>query len=228
MDGDADGFRDGLKACFADLRDPRIAKSCDHLLIDILSMAVLAVACGADEWTGMETFARLRYDWLKTFLQLPGGVPSHDTFRRVFGLLDRKQFATCLFRWTQAIHEATGGKLIAMDGKTLRRSFCEEDRVEGVALGHRLGQRERLDAGANRLRGKIERDHGDPGTAEVVKPQRLHGDDRRHGLPDGGLLEQIREQRGHYVVALKKRTNPACAATCGSSTRMASTGTSPV
>lgn len=73
------------------------------------------MACGADDWCDMATFAPMKLDWLKTFLALPGGAPSHDTFRRVFELLDRKQFAAHLFRWTQALHEATGGKLIALD-----------------------------------------------------------------------------------------------------------------
>ena len=126
MDGEAQSFLEGVKDCFSDLKDPRIAASCDHLLIDILAITVLAVICGADDWTDLETFGRLRQEWLKTFLALPNGIPSHDTFRRVLGLLDPRQFAAGLFRWTQALHEATGGKLIAIDGKTLRRSFAKK------------------------------------------------------------------------------------------------------
>jgi hypothetical protein len=108
MDTEARGFVDGLRSCFADLKDPRHEKSCDHLLFEILAIAVLSVACGADDWCDMATFAELKLDWLKTFLALPGGAPSHDTFRRVFGLLDRKQFAANLFRWTRVLHEVTG------------------------------------------------------------------------------------------------------------------------
>jgi predicted transposase YbfD/YdcC len=76
----------------------------------------------------------VRLDWLKTFLPLPGGAPSHDTFRRVFGLLDRNQFAAHLFRWTQALHEATGGKLIAIDGKTLRRTSATTSGLRALHL----------------------------------------------------------------------------------------------
>ena len=125
MDGEAREFVAGLKEHFADLEDPRIAASCEHLLLDIIAITILAVICGADDWTDLETFGRLRYVWLKTFLALPGGIPSHDTFRRVLGLLDRRQFAACLFQWTQALHEASGGKLVGIDGKTLRRSFAK-------------------------------------------------------------------------------------------------------
>ena len=96
--------------------DPRNPNSCEHLLFDILAIAVLSVACGADDWCGMASFARIKLDWLKTFLELPGGSPSHDTFRRVFELLERGQFAVLLFHWTQALQEATGGKLVAIDG----------------------------------------------------------------------------------------------------------------
>jgi predicted transposase YbfD/YdcC len=132
MDGAACEFVDGLKQYFAELKDPRIAASCDHLLIDIIAIMILAVICGADDWTDVETFGRLRHDWLKTFLTLPNGIPSHDTFRRVFGLLDRREFARCLFQWTQALHEASGGKLVGIDGKTMRRSFAK--RLGKVAL----------------------------------------------------------------------------------------------
>ena len=134
MDFDAQGFVDGLKGCFAGLKDPRNEKSCEHLLFDIVAIAVLSVACGADDWCDMATFARVRLDWLKTFLALPGGAPSHDTFRRVFGLLDREQFAAHLFRWTQALHEATGGKLIAIDGKTQRRTFATRSGLRALHL----------------------------------------------------------------------------------------------
>lgn len=94
--------------------------SCEHRLIDILAITILGVSCGADDWTDLETCGRLRHDWLQSFLELPGGIFSHDTFGRVLGLRDRQQFAACLFPWTQAIHEATGGKLIAIDGKQVR------------------------------------------------------------------------------------------------------------
>ncbi len=126
MDGAGLAFVDGLKACFRDLKDPRVAKSCDHKLIDILAITILGVLCGADDFTDLRTFGTLRHDWLKTFLELPQGIPSHDTFQRVLGLLDPRQFSAGLFQWTQALHEATDGKLIAIDGKALRRSFAKK------------------------------------------------------------------------------------------------------
>ena len=93
-----DGQRvvEAIRKCFEGVRDPRVVGRCDHLLIDILTIAILAVICGADDWTDIEVFGRVREPWLRQFLELPGGIPSHDTFRRVFELLDRNQFAAGL------------------------------------------------------------------------------------------------------------------------------------
>ena len=127
MDAQSQEFVEGLESCFAELNDPRVPGRCRHLLIDILAIALLAVLCGGEDSPDIEEFGKRRKKWLRTFLQLPGGIPSHDTFRRVFGLLDRKQFAACLFQWTQAIHEAVGGKLIAIDGRHPPVHFPECD-----------------------------------------------------------------------------------------------------
>ena len=86
MDVDAEAFVTGLRTCFTDLTDPRVSGRCDHLLVDILAISILGVLCGADDWPDIETFGTKRREWLQTFLQLPNGIPSHDTFRRVHGL----------------------------------------------------------------------------------------------------------------------------------------------
>lgn len=119
---DANGFVEGIRKCFESVRDPRVMGRCDHLLCDIVTIAILAVICGADDWTDIEIFGKVREPWLRQFLELPNGIPSHDTFRRVFGLLERNRFAAALLQWTQALQEATDSKLVAIDGKTLRRS----------------------------------------------------------------------------------------------------------
>jgi hypothetical protein len=91
----------------SELSDPRVVGRRDHLLFDIIAMAVPATFCGADEWSEIEQFAKAREAWLRTFLQLPGGIPTDDTFRRVFARLDCKQFAAGLFGWMQRIEQAT-------------------------------------------------------------------------------------------------------------------------
>jgi predicted transposase YbfD/YdcC len=111
-----------IKKHFARLKDPRLNRCKRHLLIDIVVIAICAVICGADSWPQIALFARKRLDWLKTFLSLPNGAPSHDTFARVFALLNPEAFQACFRQWMQALAEHLGVKQIAIDGKTLRRS----------------------------------------------------------------------------------------------------------
>lgn len=202
MDGAACGFVEGLKSRFADLKDPRVAASCDHLLMDILAITILAVASGADDWTDLEVFGRMRQAWLKTFLALPGGIPSHDTFQRVFGLLDRKQFAACLFQWTQALHEATGGKLIAIDGKTLRRSFAKRTGKAALHLVTAWSSENGLTLGQVACEEKSNEITAIPELLQLLSLRGCTVTIDAMGCQKE-IAQQIREQKGHYVLALK-------------------------
>ena len=117
-----------IKHHFADLRDPRVDRTRLHNLLDIVVIAICAVICRADSWADVEAFGKAKYSWFKTFLALPNGIPSHDTFGRVFAKLDPEQFQACLLGWFRAVSEITQGQVVAIDGKTLRRSH---DRVLG-------------------------------------------------------------------------------------------------
>jgi len=107
---------------FADLEDPRLDRTKLHKLFDIIIVAICAVICGADSWVEIEEFGNAKIDWFRTFLELPNGIPSHDTFGRVFALLDPDQFRCGFVSWIQAISRITDGEIVALDGKTLRRS----------------------------------------------------------------------------------------------------------
>ena len=107
---------------FRDLPDPR-GPNAIHKLHDILVVAVCAVICGADGWVAVEMFGNSKFPWLKTFLDLPAGVPSHDTFGRVFAALDPDAFERCFVAWVNGVAAAAGGRLVAVDGKAIRRSF---------------------------------------------------------------------------------------------------------
>jgi predicted transposase YbfD/YdcC len=109
-----------LQTYFRNLKDPRRAPR--HLLLDIIGIAICAVISGANDWQQIATFARQRQEWLRRFFQLPEGIPSHDTFERVFDRIDPRAFAAAFSRWMQALAEAVGLRHIAIDGKTLRRS----------------------------------------------------------------------------------------------------------
>jgi predicted transposase YbfD/YdcC len=118
---------------FAGLTDPRIDRSRLHELLDILAIAICAVVAGADSWDDIEDFGNAKITWLETFLELPNGIPSHDTFRRLFERLDPDEFQRGFLGWIEALHEATERQVIAIDGKTLRRSF---DRAKGKSALH--------------------------------------------------------------------------------------------
>src|SRR5919107_3558876 len=119
-----------LTACFDGLTDPRITRQCDHRLIDILVIAVGAVIACVESWEDIELYGRSKQAWLKTFLDLPNGVPSHDTFRRGFMLIDPDAFEGCFSAWAQSFAEAFDREVVAIDGKTLRRSF-DRGRAQG-------------------------------------------------------------------------------------------------
>lgn len=107
---------------FSDLEDPRRDLNKDHLLIDLLVIAILAVICGANDFVGMAEYGRDKEVWLRTFLALPEGIASHDTFGRVFARIKPKQFQRCFLNWVRAVAQATAGEIVAIDGKTMRRS----------------------------------------------------------------------------------------------------------
>ena len=139
----------GLAACFAGLEDPRETSRCDHQLIDILVIAVCAVIACAESWEDIALYGRSKQAWLETFLALPNGIPSHDTFRRVFMLIDPDAFEVCFTRWVQSWARGGAREVVAVDGKTVRRSGSRRHNhgplhvvsawasEQGLALGQR-------------------------------------------------------------------------------------------
>jgi predicted transposase YbfD/YdcC len=127
--------------------DPRVTATVDHDLPDILTIALCTILCGGDSFYDMEEFGAVRLAWLKTFLRLRHGAPTHDTYNRVFQALDPTKFGDCLTRWTQSVRTVLGGEVVALDGKAVRRALNqgEDPRVivsawaleSGLLLGQR-------------------------------------------------------------------------------------------
>jgi predicted transposase YbfD/YdcC len=111
-----------IEKYFGALEDPRVERTKEHKLLDIVAIAICAVICGANDWEAVAEWGCDQYDWLKGFLELPAGIPSHDTFWRVFGALNPEQFQTCFVAWISAVNELTQGQVVAIDGKMVRRS----------------------------------------------------------------------------------------------------------
>lgn len=138
---------------FADLTDPRIEDRCDHKLIDILFIAVCAVICGADSFTDMEEFGIAKESWLRQFLDLPNGIPSHDTFGRVFARLKPGQFQQGFLSWVRAVADVTEQQIVPIDGKKLRRSHNRSSGQRAIELVSAWSRANRLMMGQVKVSG---------------------------------------------------------------------------
>ena len=125
-----------LAAHFADLPDPRVERTRQHSLLDILTIAIVAVICGAEGWEDMEEFGESKHEWLATFLSLKNGIPCADTFRRVFAALNPDRFQNCFRNWIDTLAGSMAGKVVAVDGKTLRGSFDSAAKQSPLHMVH--------------------------------------------------------------------------------------------
>ena len=187
---------------FEELPDPRIDRKKCHFLIDILFISICAVICGATIFVDMYDFGCAKIDWLREHLDLENGIPSHDTFRRVFSLIEPGGFMKCFMSWTQAISEAVNGDIIAFDGKTLRHSF---DTATGLGAIHVMNAwssendfclaQMKVDGKSNEITAmpamlKLMNIRGSVITADALNCQK-------------DIASQIVDQAGDYVLALK-------------------------
>jgi len=119
---------------FADFPDPRIDRTKRHKLIDIIGVAICGVICGAEGWSALEEYGQAKQTWLRQFFELPAGIPSDDTFRRVFTCLSPTQFQDRFVDWVQALSLHSAGQIIAIDGKTARRSYDREGNTAALHM----------------------------------------------------------------------------------------------
>ena len=187
---------------FSPLEDQRCPINRRHVLIEMIVIAIAAVMCGADGWVAVAQFGRSKETWLREFLALPNGIPSHDTFGRVFSLLQPEAFEDCFRSWVASIREMIPGEIIAVDGKTLRRSH---DRTAGLAALHLVSAW----AAANRVvLGQVATEAK---SNEITAIPQLLALLRIKGCIvtidamgcQTKIAEQIIEQEGDYVLALK-------------------------
>ncbi|RYD70619.1 MAG: ISAs1 family transposase [Verrucomicrobiaceae bacterium] len=136
-----------LISILRELPDPRVDRTKYHLLEDILVIAICTLLCGGESFEDMEVFGEAKEEWFRTFLKLPHGIPSHDTFNRLFAALDPEKFLEAFMRWTESLRKAVAEEIVALDGKALRRALdtgeCPKVIVSAWAAGSGLvlGQR---------------------------------------------------------------------------------------
>jgi predicted transposase YbfD/YdcC len=144
-------FEKSILQDFADLEDFRIERNRIHPLINIVTIAILGVICGADTWVDIERYAEAKADWLGGFLDLEHCIPSHDTFGRVFRWLDEEAFQACFVRWTARVCAASAGQVVAVDGKKLRRSQDSRHHKDGIWMVNAWAVENRLVLGQKKV-----------------------------------------------------------------------------
>jgi len=188
---------------FAPLKDPRVERTKQHLLLSILVIAICAVICGADSWVEVAAFGQAKRKWLRRFLRLPNGIPSHDTFGRVFARLNPVQFQECFLTWVQAIRELTQGQVVAIDGKTLRRSH---ERILGKSAIHMVSAwatANRLVLGQVKIDEKSNEITAIPELLRVLEPEGCIVTIDALGCQKD-IAQTIVERGGDYVLAVKE------------------------
>jgi predicted transposase YbfD/YdcC len=185
------------------LKDPRVKNhNHRHNFLDILVITILGTICGADGWVEIVDFARAKKEWLKTFLKLPNGIPSHDTFGRVFSLLEAKVFFECFSEWIKAINLPVEKEVIALDGKTLKGSHNRKHGKQALHMVSAWATSQRL------LLGQLKT--LDKSNEITALPKLLKMIDVKDNIVtvdamgcQKNIARQIKKQGGNYVMALK-------------------------
>lgn len=187
---------------FSVLPDPRTGNRRVHMLFDTIVIAMLAFICGADHWTEVELFAEEREEWLRTFLPLPDGIPSHDTFGRIFSLLSPEAFEQAFQTWVNDICTLTQGGVVALDGKTVRHSYDKLHDLKPIHLVTAWSSENGLVLAQRKVNEKSNEITAIP---ELLKTLRLKGCTVTIDAMgcQKEIVHQIREQEADYVIALK-------------------------
>ena len=177
---------------FGSLVDPRINRTKRHDLMDIVTIALCGVIAGADSLVDVEAFGKRKAEWLRKMLDLPNGIPSHDTFGRVFAKLDAQQFERCFTEWVLAVREVLQGDIVAIDGKRVRRSHDRYIGKDAIHMVSAWASASGVVLGQTKVDGRSNEITAIPPTARNAPGRRVHRDYRRHGLPEGGRIEDPR------------------------------------
>lgn len=187
---------------FAKIEDPR-AENSEHKLVDIIVIAICAVICGADTWVDVENFGHAKQEWFVRFLELPSGIPSHDTFGRVFAQIQAEQFQTSFLEWVQAVNAITQGQIIPIDGKQLRRSHDKTIGKEAIYMVSAWARQNRLVLGQLKVDDKSNEITAIPKLLAMLEITGCIVTIDAMGCQKE-IAQQIIDQEADYVLALKE------------------------
>jgi predicted transposase YbfD/YdcC len=188
---------------FRELSDPRIERHKEHKLLDVLVIAICAILCGANDWVAVETFGQAKREWFTRFLDLAHGIPSHDTFGRVFAMLSPEALQTCFLRWIQAVAQVTEGQVVAIDGKTLRRSYDRRSAKAAIHMVSAWATHNRVVLGQLKTEEKSNEITAIPELLKVLDVSGCIVTIDAMGCQKA-IARQIVEQEAEYVLALKQ------------------------
>lgn len=187
---------------FRELADPRAEHLLDHQLIDIIGLTICAVICGADSWVDIENYGKAKADWLKGFLGLANGIPSHDTISRLFAALDPDALRECFLNWVRAVAQLSQGEVIAIDGKTLRHSYDRGSNKGAIHMVSAWASHNRLILGQVKVDEKSNEITAIP---ELLKVLDLHGCIVTIDAmgTQTAIAQEIVARGGDYILSLK-------------------------
>lgn len=188
---------------FASLQDPRIDRTKLHALEAILVIAICAIVCGADDWIAVEAWGKAKRKWLERFLELPNGIPSHDTFGRVFARLDPQQFQKCFLSWIRATAKRTHRQVVAIDGKKLRRSHDRTLGKGAIAMVSAWATANRLVLGQRKVKDKSNEITAIPQLLRLLELAGCIVTIDAMGCQTE-IVETIVQQNADYLVAVKE------------------------
>jgi predicted transposase YbfD/YdcC len=188
---------------FSDLKDPRDDKNKKHQLMDILFLVIAAVISGAEGWEAIETFGEEKLEWLRKYFPFANGVPSHDCIRMVLISLSPKALQGCFARWMQAVVEVANGEVVAIDGKTLRRSFERAEGLGAIQMVSAWAKRNGVSLGQVKTDEKSNEISAIPALLALLELRGCIVTLDAMGC-QREIAEKIREQGADYVLAVKK------------------------
>lgn len=191
-----------LQVHFGDLDDPRVEGRCAHQLFDIVVIALLAVLAGAEGWDAMETYGKAKESWLTTFLSLPNGIPSHDTFRRVLSRLDPIQLEARFQDWVGSLLHRLGAQVVAIDGKTLRGSYDRKNQLKALQMVSAWCTEHRMVLGQTPVDSKSNEITAIPILLEQLDLTNTIVTIDAMGTQTA-IAQQIRAAQGDYILSLK-------------------------